>query len=545
MKFFIAFLWICFVLWLQSAPPKIHFEDVTAASGLKLERVTTAEKRHLIETMGGGVAFFDYDNDGWLDVYLTNTPTVASFKANQLPSNRLFRNNGDKTFTDVTAKAGVGFRGWSLGVSVADYDNDGDQDLYLTNFGPNLLYRNNGDATFTDVTKEAGVGDARWSASSGWADYDGDGDLDLFVANYVELDLASPPEFGKGRYCIYKSLEVLCGPRGMRGAGDALYRNDTKPGGDATFTDVGKAAGVADERGSFGLGVAWSDLDDDGDQDLYVANDTQPNFLYWNQGDGTFKEAGLLAGAAVDANGKARAGMGVAVGDYDNDGRFDVSVTNFSDEAYALFRNQGGGEFNDRAFGEGVGKATLAYLGWANFLADFDNDGWRDLFATNGHVYPQVDRLDIGSRYRQRCLLFRNQRDGTFAEIGAESGLATPRAYRGAALGDYDRDGDLDLLLYDLDGAPILLENRTGGGNYLRVRAPVGSKVIVEAGKLKQVEEVRASGGYLSASEAVAHFGLGDAQVVDRLSVRFPNRQTKSWSGVKANQVFTADPKVK
>ncbi|MGH9841820.1 MAG: CRTAC1 family protein [Blastocatellia bacterium] len=545
MRFIIVFISFCLTLWPQSAPPKIHFEDVTAASGLKLERITTVEKRYLLETMGGGVAFFDYDNDGWLDVYLTNTPTVASFKANQLPSNRLFRNNGDKTFTDVTAKAGVGFRGWSLGVSVADYDNDGDEDLYLTNFSANVLYRNDGNGSFTDVTKAAGVGDARWSASSGWADYDNDGDLDLFVANYVEFDLGNPPEFGKGRYCIYKSLEVLCGPRGMRGAGDALYRNDTKPGGDATFTDVARAAGVADERGSFGLGAAWSDLDDDGDPDLYVANDTQPNLLYWNQGNGAFKEAGLLAGAAVDVNGKARAGMGVAIGDYDNDGRFDLSVTNFSDEAYALFRNQGGGEFSDKAVNANIARTSLPYLGWANFLADFDNDGWRDLFAANGHVYPQVDRLDIGTRYRQRCLLFRNLRDGTFADITAGSGLATPRAHRGAALGDYDRDGDLDLLLSDLDGGPVLLENRTAAGNYLRVRAPIGAKVTVEIGKLKQVDEVRASGGYLSASEPIAHFGLGDAQTVDRLSVRFADRQTKSWTRVKSNQVFTADSKGK
>ncbi|HYE73606.1 MAG TPA: VCBS repeat-containing protein, partial [Blastocatellia bacterium] len=271
--------------------PVIYFEDVTAKSGLKLERITSAEKRYLIETMGGGVAFIDYDNDGWLDVYLTNAPTVESFKAKRLPANRLFRNNHDGTFTDVSDKAGVSFQGWTMGASVADYNNDGWNDLYLSNFGANVLYRNNGNGTFSDVTAQAGVGDVRWSASSGWGDYDGDGDLDLFVANYVEYDLRQLPEFGRGRYCLFRSLEVLCGPRGMRGAGDSLYRNN----GDGTFTDVSKQAGVSDERGHFGLGCAWGDFDNDGDQDLFVTNDTQANYLYLNQGNGTFKDAGLLS----------------------------------------------------------------------------------------------------------------------------------------------------------------------------------------------------------------------------------------------------------
>ena len=524
----------------MDSPPKIYFEDVTAKSGLRLERVASAEKRYLIETMGGGAAFLDYDRDGWLDVYLTNTPTVESFNSGRLPANRLYRNNHDGTFTDVSEKAGVAFCGWSFGVSVADYNNDGFPEIYLTNFGSNTLFRNNGNGTFTDVTRQAGVGDDRWSSSSGWADYDKDGDLDLFVANYVEYNLDQLPEFGRGRYCLYKSLEVLCGPRGMKGAGDALFRNN----GDGTFTDVSVKAGVSDERGHYGLGVAWGDFDDDGDQDLFVANDTQANYLYLNQGTGVFREAGLLSGAVLDANGKARAGMGVAVGDYDHDGRLDIGVTNFSEEAYALFRNQGAGNFTDAASTAGISKVSLAYLGWGMFFGDFDNDGWSDLFAVNGHVYPQVDRLDAGARYRQRCIVFRNLGRGNFADVTAEAGgsVNTPRAHRGAALGDYDNDGDLDVLLIDLDSGPTLLENHSPShGSYLRVKAPIGSRITVEAAGMKQLDETRASGSYQSASEQVAHFGLGGATIVERVSVRFPNGETRTLTNVKVNQLITLE----
>jgi hypothetical protein len=528
-------------LFSQTRQPPLYFEDATAKAGLKLERLVAQEKRYLIETMGGGVAWLDYDDDGWLDVYLTNAPTVASFKAGRLPANRLYRNNHDGTFSEVAEKAGVALRGWCMGVSVADYDNDGDSDLYLTNFGANVLYRNNGDGAFTDVTKQAGVGEARWSSSSGWADYDGDGDLDLFVAGYVEYDLARLPEAGQGRYCTYKSLEVLCGPRGLRGAGDTLYRNN----GDGTFTDVSPAAGVADERGHYGLGVAWGDFDNDGDQDLYVANDTQANYLYWNQGQGVFKEAGLLAGATLDANGKARAGMGIAIGDYDRDGQLDIGVTNFSEEAYALFRNQGAGGFSDAAGPAGIGRASLPYLGWGMFFGDFDNDGWPDLFAANGHVYPQVERLASGLRYRQRCLLFRNLGRGSFADVTAESGpaLNQPRAHRGAAPGDYDNDGDLDALLLDLDSQPVLLENRSpAAGHWLRVKAPVGARVALEAAGLKMLDEVRASGSYQSAPEQAAHFGLGALTALERVSVRFPQGKTKTLRNVKANQTLILKP---
>jgi enediyne biosynthesis protein E4 len=520
---------------------QISFVDVSEKSGLRLERIVSSEKRYLIETMGGGVAFIDYNRDNLLDVYLTNNPTVSSFREGKLPSNRLYRNLGDGTFADVTQKAAVGFRGWSFGVSVADYDGDSYPDIYLTNFGSNVLYHNNADGTFTDVTAKAGVGDKRWSSSSGWADYDRDGDLDLFIANYVDYDLARLPEFGKGRYCIYRSLEVLCGPRGMQGAGDTLYRNN----GNGTFSDVSQKAGVADASGAYGLGVQWADLDDDGDQDLYVANDTQGNYLYINQGDGTFREAGLLSGAALDQNGKARAGMGIAAGDYDRDGRLDLGVTNFSEEGYALFRNLGRGEFVDNAVAAGLVPVSLPYLGWGMLFADFDQDGWLDLFAANGHVYPQVDRNETGSRYHERCLVFRNTGRGRFEEVQVHaeteskpaSGLSVARAHRGAALGDYDNDGDQDVLVMDVDGGPVLFENRSAGqGSYLRVVAPVGSRITIEAGSIKLIDEVRASGSYQSASEQVAHFGLGSLRIVDRVTVRSSDGRTRTLSAVKVNQ---------
>ncbi|MCI0628006.1 MAG: CRTAC1 family protein [Acidobacteria bacterium] len=526
----------------EHSGPRIYFEDVTEKSGLKLERVFSPDKKYIIEGTGGGVAFLDYDNDGWLDVYLINTPTVESFKSNRVFPNRLYRNNRDSTFTEVSERAGVAFRGWGMGVCVADYDKDGDSDVYLTNYGPNALYRNNGDGTFSEVTSKAGVGDPRYSSSCGWADYDGDGDLDLFVANYVELDLNHLPEFGKGKYCLYKMLEVHCAPGALKGASDTLYRNN----GDGTFTDVSKEAGVSDERGYYGLGVAWADLNDDGYPDLYVANDTNPNYVYLNQGNGTFRELGLLSGASLDSNGNARAGMGIAIGDYDNDGQLDVGVTNLSSEAYALFRNKGSGGFEDVAFQTGIGKVTLPYVGWGTFFADFDNDGWKDWFGANGHVYPQVDQIDVGTKYRQSCLVFRNLRNGAFTDVTAESGrdVNTPRSHRGAGLGDYDNDGDLDILVMDLDGGPVLLENRSvPQGNYLRVKAPVGSRVTLEAGGLKQMDEIRASGSYQSACEQVAHFGIGNAPVVDRLVVRFPNGRTKTLDKVKANELLTIDLK--
>ncbi len=517
----------------NEAAPTILFADVSSASGLKIEREFSAEKRYLVETMGGGVAWLDYDGDGWLDAYLTNTPTIESAKKGRMPANRLWQNDRRGAFIDVTEKAGVGYRGWSMGASAADYDRDGDVDLYVTNLGANILYRNEGNGSFLDVTVRAGVGDERWSASSGWGDYDGDGDPDLFVANYVEYDLTRLPEFGRGRYCIFRGLEVLCGPRGMKGSGDTLYRNN----GDGTFTDVSQAAGVADERGFFGLGCLWSDLDLDGDEDLFVTNDTQANYLYLNQGKGKFEEAGLLSGAALDINGKARAGMGIGAGDYDRDGRFDLVVTNFSDEAYAIFHNDGRGSFTDRAAVAGIGRATAPYLGWGVFLADFDNDGWPDIFGANGHVYPQVDRVAIGTSYRQRSLLFKNNGRGEFSQI--TGGLTEARSHRGAALGDYDNDGDLDLLLMDLDGQPILLQNRTPAiGNYLRVQAPTGSLVKLEAGDLRLVDEVRASGSYQSSSEPVAHFGLGGLKTVERVSVRLPGGKMVMRAGVATNQVL-------
>lgn len=509
----------------------IQFEDVTERAGLKLEVPPSSDKHYIMESTGGGVAFLDYDGDGWLDVYLVASQTVEGVEQAQIFSNRLYHNNGNGTFSDVTEQAGLASRSWGMGVSVADFDKDGHVDIYLTNFGPNILYRNKGDGTFTDVTEKAGVGDPRYSASSAWGDYDGDGHLDLFVANYVEI-----PKEGKEEYCLFKNQPVQCGPRGFPGARNTLYRNH----GDGTFTDVSIESGVDDEHGYYGLGAVWADFDNDADLDLYVANDTHPNYLYWNQGHGKFVEAGLISGVAVDSSGRAQAGMGVAVGDYDNDGNLDLSVTNFSEDSNSLYRNLGIGAFEERAFPAGIGKPSFPYVGWGTFFADFDQDGWKELFAVNGHVYPQADRIS-GLQYQQPCLLFQNLRNGEFADITARAGAALTirRSHRGAALGDYDNDGDQDLLLMDIDDGPVLLENRTAGqGNFLRIKAPVGSRIIVESGGHRQIDEIRASGSYLSASEQVAHFGLGAASLADRVTVRLAGGKTLVRENVRANQTL-------
>lgn len=525
-----------------SGQSEIVFEDVTEKAGLALEIPPSGDKPYILESTGGGVAFLDYDRDGWLDIYLVNVQTVEEFQQGRIYSPRLYRNNRDGTFGDVTEAAGLTFRGWGMGVSVADYNNDGFPDLYLTNFGPNVLYRNNGDGTFTDVTEAAGVGDARYSTSSGWADFDGNGNLDLFVANYLDIRLDRLPRFGEGEYCLYKGLAVQCGPRGLKGAGNTLYRNN----GDGTFMDVSREAGVADELAYYGLGVVWSDLDGDGHVDLYVANDTNPNYLYWNRGDGTFLEGALLAGAGVDPNGKGQAGMGVAVGDYDNDGLFDLTVTNFSEETNALYRNQGSRFFEESTYPAGVGEPSYPLVGWGTFFADLDNEGWKDLFAVNGHVYPQVDRIP-GMSYRQPCLLLRNRGDGTFEEITTRAGeaLGVLRSSRGAALGDFDNDGLLDILLMDIDRGPVLLRNKTRNpGNYIRVKAPVGSRITVTAGGSDRVDEIRASGSYLSASEQVAHFGVGEARFVDEIVIRFPDGRQERRGRTQVNQTIVERPPV-
>jgi hypothetical protein len=519
--------------------PTIQFTDITAQAGITFRHVAVADKRYLPESMSGGVAAFDYDNDGWVDLYFLNSLSVELARRGERTRSTLYRNNRDGTFSDVTDRARVGDVGWGMGVVAGDYNNDGFTDLYVTCLGQNHLYKNNGDGTFTDVTPAAGVGDSRWSTGAAFVDYDKDGNLDLFVANYVDYDLNNLPEFGKGRLCQFKNIAVQCGPRGLRGAGDALFRNN----GDGTFTEVTQKAGVADPQGFFGMGVLCGDFDQDGWPDIYVANDSTPNFLYHNNGDGTFKEIGFASGAALSQDGAEQGSMGVAVGDYDHDGRLDIFVTNFADDYNTLYRNEGRQAFADVTYRARLADAGLPYVGWGTKFFDFDNDGWSDLFIANGHVYPQVEP------YRQRPLLYRNQRNGTFAELSAQFGAALrePRSARGVAFADLDNDGDLDLAINDLDGPPQLLRNDGGNAqHFLQLkliggrsnRAGIGARVKVIAGRLRQTDEVRSGGSYLSQSDLRLHFGLGKHTKLDLIEIRWPSGRVERWRNVRANRLL-------
>jgi hypothetical protein len=522
---------------LASSDNRVVFTDVTKASGVTFKHTYSPDKKYILESMSGGVALFDYDNDGWQDIYFVNSPTVAEPTGAR---SELWRNNGDGTFTDVTDKAGVGSPGWGMGVCAGDYDNDGWEDLYITCFGANRLYRNNGDGTFTDVAAKAGVADPRWSTGAAFGDYNNDGRLDLFVANYVDLKLDALPEFGKGKHCQFQGLPVQCGPQGLKGAGDSLFRNN----GDGTFTDVSKQAGVADQEGLFGLGVAWCDFNEDGRIDLYVANDTGANYLYRNKGDGTFSEVGLMSGAALSEDGKAQASMGVAIGDYDHRGRWNIFVTNFSDEYNAFYRHEKDFTFTDVSYATQTGRASLPYVGWGCGFFDYDNDGWLDLLVVNGHVYPQLATAKLKIAYAQRKLFYRNQRNGAFVETAAGEALNEPSVSRGAAFGDLDNDGDVDVVINNLDGAPAILRNDGGNrNNFLALeliggksnRDAYGAQVKVIAGDLVQIDEKRSGGSYLSQNDARLHFGLEQRAKMDAVEVRWPSGVTQKFTNLPVN----------
>jgi hypothetical protein len=525
---------------------RVVFNDVTATSGVTFKHTFAPEKQYIIESMSGGVALFDFDKDGRQDIYFVNAPTVATASDPRSARSELWRNNGDGTFTDVTEKAGVGYPGWGMGVCAGDYDNDGWEDLYVTCFGADRLYRNRGDGTFTDVAAKAGVSDPRWSTGAAFGDYNNDGWLDLFVANYLDFKLDAPPEFGKGKNCQFQGLPVQCGPQGLPGAGDSLFRNN----GDGTFTDVSKEAGVDDKDKLFGLGVAWCDFNEDGHIDLYVANDTGANYLYQNQGNGTFAEIGLMSGAALSEDGKGQASMGVAIGDYDHRGRWSVFTTNFSDEYNALYRHEKEFSFTDVSFASQTGRASLPYVGWGCGFFDYDNDGWLDLLVVNGHVYPQLAAAKLKIDYAQRKLFYRNNRNGTFAEVTAESGpaLLEPSVSRGAAFGDLDNDGDVDVVINNLDGRPTLLRNDGGNRNSFLVinliggksnRSAFGARVKVIAGDLVQVAERRSGGSYISQNDTRLHFGLERKTKVDAVEVRWPNGTTAKFTNIPVNRFIS------
>jgi hypothetical protein len=520
--------------------------DITASTGIRFEHLSNPELKYIVESMGGGVALLDYDGDGWLDIYFTNAPSVAMALEGKKARSALYHNNHDGTFTDVTDKAGVGYPCWAMGVAVGDYNNDGRPDLVVSCFGGVVLYRNNGDGTFTDGTRASGLDkDTGWATGVAFGDYDGDGFVDLFVPHYVDLDLKDLPTFGSKITCRYHEVPVQCGPRGLKGSADALYHNN----GDGTFIEVAKQAGVDDAKRFYGLTAVWSDFANGGKLDLFVANDGEPNYLYKNNGDGTFKELGYESGVALSEDGAEHANMGVALGDYMHTGRMSVFVSHFSDEYAVLYRNDGGLNFSDVSHASGVAQPTVPFVGWGDAFVDLDNSGWLDLVLVNGHVYPQVDNARLGTMYKEPKLVFQNQRNGTFKDVSAQAGgaLAVPQVSRGLAVGDLFNSGRLGIVVENLTGGPMILEAKSPPENHwvsfqlegsTSNRLALNARVYVTTGSMRQMDEVRSGGSYLSQSDLRLHFGLGDAARINSVEVRWPNGATQTFKDVAADRFY-------
>lgn len=528
--------------------PTPIFRDVTAEAGIDFEHPLSPDVEYIVETANGGVALFDFNRDGLLDIYLVNSLTAETAHDPKNARSALYQNLGDFKFRDVSEKSGLAWPGWGVGVCVADIDGDGWQDVYVTGLEHNRLYRNEGGERFEDVTVASGTAaaDGGWSTGCAFADYDRDGDLDLFVSRYLTISLAALPEFGKGKNCQYRGMPVHCGPRGLEGISDLFFRNE----GDGRFTEIAEQAGVHDPDKLYGLGAVFFDADEDGWLDLYVANDTKANYLYLNKKDGTFEEMGHLMGVAVSEDGEQQGSMGIAVGDYLNEGRFSLFVTNFAEEYNALYYNEGG-YFSDVSFRSGTALSSLRYVGWGTAFLDMDNDGWLDLLLNNGHVYPQVVDLEMEAiaPYHQRRLLYRNQRDGTFVEISEEAGgpLLAERVSRGMAVGDLDNDGRLDVVINNLVGKAEVWRNVSSGtGHWLLVRLvgkgkmrdAIGATVTVRVGETRQTRLVQSGSSYLSQDDQRLHFGLGTAEKVDSIEVQWPDGTRTEHPGVDANQIL-------
>jgi hypothetical protein len=531
----------------------VVFKDMTAASGLGgwTHHMGTAEKPYIVEAVGSGVALLDYDNDGWLDIFLVNGADADQMSGKKpFAHAALFHNNHDGTFTDVTKKAGVGNDGWGFGAVVGDYDNDGWPDIYVTNFGRNRLFHNNHDGTFTDVAETAGVMLGNWSTGATWGDYDGDGLLDLFVPGYVHFDLNDLP---RSASCAFRGVNVMCGPLGLHGEPDHLFRNN----GDGTFTDVSVHAGVSDPNHSFGLASLFADVNGDGRPDLLVANDSTPNYLYLNKGDGTFEDASFASGYALNESGRETASMGIAVGDLHHSGHLDVYNTTFSDDYNPLYANDGDANFTDVAYQAGIAEATVPFLGWGTGMFDYDNDGWLDLFMVNGHVYPQVDAQKWGTTFAQRPLLFHNQAGKLSLVPAVEgTGLAKLATSRGMAYGDLFNDGHIDVVINNLDGPPSLFRNVVDNGNHWiefkligqpavgdekrgSPRDAVGAQVYVTAEGFTQRADVLAGGSFASSSDPRPHFGLGKATHIDKIEIRWPSGRVEMLPPPKLDAIYT------
>jgi len=521
---------------------QISLTDVAMESGIDLLNVSgSPTKDYILDANGAGAAFFDYDNDGDIDALLVNGSTLDRLAAGGDPMVALYENDGRGRFRDVTAETGLDRRGWGTGVCIADVDNDGFRDVYVTAFGPNVLWRNTGERRFL-ATDEAP--DPRWSTGCAFGDYDRDGHVDLYVANYLTFDPAKIPRRGETSCGRFMNITIPCGPRALPPESDALYRNT----GDGRFLDVTQAAGVA-QPGHFGFGVLFSDLDDDGWPDIYVANDSVPNLFFRNTGEGGFVEEGLLRGVAVSRDGREQAGMGVDAGDYDGDGRLDLVVTNFAQDYTTIYRNTGEGTFTDRSQETGVALAYGPSLGWGVGFVDIDNDGRLDLFVSNGHVYPDIDKTGTGT-YHQPSLLFRNQGRGRFRRVTSSlgGGLEIAKSSRGAALGDYDNDGDIDVLISNIDDRPTLLRNDTSGGRWLTMRLVgeksnrdgIGAKVTLVAGGQRWIAEVRAGGSYVSHSDSRLHFGLGERVTVDEVEIHWPSGLVERADRLETNRFYEA-----
>ncbi len=529
----------------------VSFVDIAPRAGLTEPVVYggVEKKRYIIETNGCGVAFLDYDNDGWIDILLLSGTRLEGFPRGKEPSNRLYRNNRNDTFTDVTDKAGLRRSGWASSVCVGDYDADGFEDIFITYWGQNVLYRNNGDATFTDVTQKAGLATrgTRWSSGCTFVDYDRDGKLDLFIATYLKFDLAAAPEPGKGANCTWKGVPVNCGPKGLPTDTNLLYHNN----GDGTFKDVSEASGISRVQGRYSMTATTLDYNSDGWTDIYVACDTTASTLYRNNRDGTFTDVALEAGSAYSEDGNAQAGMGVAVGDYNGDGLMDIFKTHFSDDLPALYRNSGRGFFEDAS--RAAGFEHTRYIEWGTGFADFDNDGWPDIMIATGSVYPEVEKVFKEYPHRSTRLVYQNLGNGRFREVTARAGpgVLSPKSSRGCAFGDFDNDGDIDVLVMNMNEPPQLLRNdyndgrKRGPNNWLEVKltgtksnpSAIGARVLVRANSRTQAQEITSQSSYYSHNDLRLHFGMGASRKADQIEIRWPSGQTETIKDVAVNQI--------